>query len=188
MATRGTIFPRRRGLPRWLGRFGRVASCKPLGLIRGRPFRPFSRAFSSRSSAINRSCSATFLSNCTTSAFSASCDRSSMSAGAVTVRLNRPNPRRCKQNLNPSPGFCPCYESEGVKLWTPITIQRNGGYYTHDERSHLNHLPGAPRQRHRRDGRIVLVPSHQRAGDQYGRHGTLLAQQRPPRCQLLAHV
>ena len=32
-----------------------------------------------------------------------------MSTGAVTSRLNRTAPRRHKQNLNPRPGFCPCY-------------------------------------------------------------------------------
>jgi predicted amidohydrolase len=36
-------------------------------LIRGRPFKPLCRAFSSRSSAISRSCSAALPSNCTTS-------------------------------------------------------------------------------------------------------------------------
>ena len=42
---------------RW--RFGSVASSMPLGLITGRPFSPFSRAFSSRSAATTRFNSAT---------------------------------------------------------------------------------------------------------------------------------
>jgi hypothetical protein len=38
-----------------------------------------------------------------------------MSVGAVTVRLNRPDPRRRKQNLNPCPSFCPCYPTRYEK-------------------------------------------------------------------------
>src|SRR5712671_6736385 len=37
-------------------------------------------------------------------------------------------------------------EFGGGQAWTLINIQRKGGYYTHDERSHLNHPPDAPRQ------------------------------------------
>src|SRR6516164_9125461 len=99
-------------MPRLPGGLGSLAGSMPLGLIRGRPFRPFSRAFSWRSSAISRSCSATLLSSCTTSAFSAASDRPSMSAGTGTSRLNRTTPRRHKQNLNRRPGFCPCYEND----------------------------------------------------------------------------
>src|SRR5512133_1241077 len=45
-ATRGVILPRRRRLPRLPGGLGSPAGSMLLGLIRGRPFRPLSRAFS----------------------------------------------------------------------------------------------------------------------------------------------
>ena len=32
-----------------------------------------------------------------------------MSVGVLTVRLNRPHPRRRKQNLKQCPEFCSCY-------------------------------------------------------------------------------
>src|SRR5690349_13706375 len=41
MLTRGAVLPRRRSLP-GPGGFGRVASSMPLGVISGRPLRPFS--------------------------------------------------------------------------------------------------------------------------------------------------
>jgi hypothetical protein len=36
-------------------------------------------------------------------------DRHQGQPGAVTGSLDRPAPRRRKQRLNRSPGFCPCY-------------------------------------------------------------------------------
>lgn len=52
------------------------------GLMFGRPFRPFSRAFSSRNSNTARVKSATLLTSSTTIAFNSAFDRPSKSAGA----------------------------------------------------------------------------------------------------------
>jgi hypothetical protein len=46
----------------------------------------------------------------------ASSDKPSMSAGAVTVRLNRPTPRRRKQNLNPRRRFCPPLRTRAAEV------------------------------------------------------------------------
>ena len=91
------------------GGFGAVPFSMPLGLIFGRPFKPFSRAISSRCSATMRSSSVTLPSSFTTSSCSSPCDRPDISGGAVTRSLNRAAPRRSKQKITPRPGFCPGY-------------------------------------------------------------------------------
>jgi transposase len=109
--TRGVTLPRPRRAARLSGSFGVVPFSIPLGLISGRPFKPFSRATSSPNFAIARFCSAFSLSSFKTSCRSSAFDRPEISGTAIT-RLNRTVPRRGKQNINPCPVFCPCYESE----------------------------------------------------------------------------
>ena len=53
-ATRGVALPRPRCLPGLPMRFGSVPFSMPLGLIEGRPFKPFTRAISSRCAATIR--------------------------------------------------------------------------------------------------------------------------------------
>ncbi|MGH8269185.1 MAG: hypothetical protein ACRES1_03910, partial [Steroidobacteraceae bacterium] len=79
----------------------------PLGLISGLPFSPFSRAISSRSSAITRLCSAFSPSSFTTNRFSSARGRPSISGKATTVNLNQAAPRRRKQKNTPARTYAP---------------------------------------------------------------------------------
>ena len=107
--TRGVDLPRPRRLPR-CGRFGVVACSMPLGLIAGRPFRPFSRAFSSRWSATTRFSSATSPSSFTTRASSSARDRLDRSPAGGTPSENGSSPASGKAQKSTRPGFCPGYE------------------------------------------------------------------------------
>ena len=92
----------------------RALSCSsiPLGLMAGRPFRPFNRAISSRCSAMMRSSAVTLPGSFTTSSCSAPCDRPDIAGEAVPSSLNRVAPRRSKQEISPRPGFCPAYDAQ----------------------------------------------------------------------------
>ena len=103
---------------RWLRR---VPFLIPLGLIAGRPFKPFSRAISSRCSATIRLRSATSPSSFTTSCSSSACDRPDSSGGVVTSRLNRVAPPRRNHFLRHRPRFCPSYTQKGVTIRSRIT-------------------------------------------------------------------
>ena len=88
-STRGWTLPRRRRLS-WLpGLAGSVAFSIPLGLISGRPFRPFSRATSSRSSTFVRLSAATSSNSRTTSSFNWVVVSSSRPGGGLTHRSSR---------------------------------------------------------------------------------------------------
>ena len=78
----------------------------PLGLIDGRPLSPFSRASSSRNSAISCFCSEISANNFNTNSRHSG-GRPSRSGGVVTATLNQVAPRRGKQILSPRPLFCP---------------------------------------------------------------------------------
>jgi hypothetical protein len=86
-------------------RRGRVSI--PLGLIVGQPFKPFSRAISSRCSPTTRSSSATLPSSCTTSRRSSAFDKPVIAGGSLTISLNQADPRRRKQNVSSRPDFRP---------------------------------------------------------------------------------
>ena len=68
-----------------------------------------------------------------------------MSAGAVTSRLNRTARRRHKQNLNPCPGFCPCYRIGA--------LEHSGGIAGRNSRA--LQLPSSSRTRLARCRRLV---------------------------------
>ena len=107
--TRGRTLPRPKRFSCLSGLPGSVALSMPLGLMSGRPFSPFSRAISSRCSAIVRSSSASFANTLATNSRSWIDDRPSSSTGGRTHRLNPTRPRRGKHEMQPRPGFCPCY-------------------------------------------------------------------------------
>src|SRR5690242_12175002 len=102
---RGADLPRLRCLLR-RDDFGVVAFSIPLGLIVGRPFKPFSRAISSRCSPTTRPSSATLPSSCTTSCRSSAFDKPVIVGGSLTISLNQADPRRRKQNVSSRPDFC----------------------------------------------------------------------------------
>ena len=119
--TRGTILPRRRRLAPLAPGFAVVASSMPLGLIRGRPFRPFKRAISSRNSAFCRFSSAFSASSINQSCFSSG-GRPSISGGATTKSLNRVAPRRGKRKISPRPPFCPSYRLSDCRRTNRLSI------------------------------------------------------------------
>ena len=135
--TRGDDLPRPRCLPP-RGSFGVVPLSIPLGLISGRPFRPFSRAISSRCSATIRLRSATSPSSFNTSCCSSPCDRPDISGGMVTSSLNQAAARRRKQNISSRPRFCPITE-KSLKLFTklrntlPTGLSWNGRLISHEK-------------------------------------------------------
>jgi hypothetical protein len=84
------LSPPPRRLPSSDGGFGSLAFSIPLGgLIRGRPFKPFKRAISSRCSLTVRLISAISPSSRTTRAFSSPFDRPSMSPASAIPRMNQ---------------------------------------------------------------------------------------------------
>src|SRR6202044_2425360 len=105
-----------------------VVPCSiPLGLIAGRPFKPFSRAISSRCSATIRLRSATSPSSFTTSCSSSACDRPDSSGGVVTSRLNRVVPCRRNHFLRHRPRFCPSYTGGALSAGCIGSVGRHLG-------------------------------------------------------------
>src|SRR5208282_3501849 len=107
--TRGVTLPRPRRLARLPPGFCLVGSSMPLGLITGRPLRPFSRAISSRCAATSRFSSATSPNSSTTSASNSGRGRPGRSAGGDMHQPNRTGSRRGKRKNARRPGFCPAY-------------------------------------------------------------------------------
>ena len=107
--TRDVTLPRRRRLTRLPPRFNPVAFSIPLGLIDGRPLRPFSRAISSR-------CTSTICFSSATSP-SSSTNRASSSARGKSERLavgGIPQPSLTARvgasgKIKATPGLCPDY-------------------------------------------------------------------------------
>ena len=112
---RGADLPRLPRLP-CCGDFGAVPLSMPLGLMSGRPFKPFRRAISSRCSPTTRLSSVTSPSNCTTSCSSSSRDRLDSEGGTFTHRLNRRAPRRGKRKISFARSFAPATPQPGNLL------------------------------------------------------------------------
>ena len=111
--TRGVTLPRLRRLARLPLGFAAVAFSMPLGLIDGRPFKPFRRAISSRWAATTCFSSRTSPSSATNWAFSSARGRPGRSVGGGMSPPNRTAPRRGKPENHRRPGFCPGYLLKG---------------------------------------------------------------------------
>src|SRR5271166_4265130 len=98
----------------------------PLGLIDGRPFRPFSRAISSRCAATITFRSETSPSSSTTRASSSARGRPDGSEGVDMQRANRTRPRRGKLKNRRCPGFCPYYDAD-IQRHLVSNSPRSGG-------------------------------------------------------------
>src|ERR1700729_4188124 len=116
MLTRGVTLPRNRRFP-LLGLGGSVPLSMPLGLMSGRPFRPFRRAISSR-------CSASVFSNAATLPNSSASRASSSArlsperlAGGGTFARNRTESSRSKRKMRGRPHFCPSYVYPKTEKW-----------------------------------------------------------------------
>src|SRR5208282_2815424 len=113
--TRGVTLPRNRRFPFVAGFSGSVALSMPLGLILGRPFRPFRRAISSRCSLTVCFRAATSPNSSTSRASSSGRLRSARLGGGGTSAKNRTESSRGKRKMPPCPHFCPCY-ADGLEL------------------------------------------------------------------------
>src|ERR1700722_10055101 len=107
--------PRRGGVHGFEG-FAFALPLGLLGLMSGRPFKPFNRAISSRCAITVRLRSETRPNNSTTSAFNSGAERPSMSGGGMPTRNQ--NPTDLGIPIIPArPDFCPCYgRGEAVRL------------------------------------------------------------------------
>src|ERR1700722_7606999 len=113
--------PRRGGVHGFEG-FAFAMPLGLLGLMSGRPFKPFNRAISSRCAITVRLRSETRPNNSTTSAFNSGAERPSMSGGGMPTRNQ--NPTDLGIPIIPArPDFCPCYRKNlenSVFLENPI--------------------------------------------------------------------
>src|SRR4051812_49423582 len=121
--TRGVTLPRPRRLPRWPPDLRSVASSMPLGLMVGPPFRPLSRAISSRCAATSRFSSATSPSNWTTKASSSARDKPDRSLGGdmpqpIVLRRVAPSPRS-----GAARGYAPVTHATGLSPETDAAIR-----------------------------------------------------------------
>src|SRR5512134_1108805 len=105
--TRGVSLPRPRRSPRAPCDAGVVAFSMPLGLMSGRPFRPFSRAISMRCFETIRLRSATSPSTRTTRAFRSAADSASRLRGLAIHRMNQKPPCRGNKKYSRATGFAP---------------------------------------------------------------------------------
>src|SRR5271165_3540647 len=116
MLTRGVTLPRNRRFPFLAGFGGSVALSMPLGLIGGRPFRPFRRAISSHCSLTVCFRAATSPNTLTSRASSAGRVRSERLGGSGTSVRNRTESSRGKEKIGLCPRFCPYYADAGQTL------------------------------------------------------------------------
>src|SRR4051812_38730505 len=110
MMTRGVTLPRNRRFAFSPSLTGSVAWSMPLGLMAGRPFKPFRRAISARCSATVFSSAATLPNSSTSSASSSGRLRSAKDGGGGTSTQNRTPSSRGKRKMSGYPRFCPSYE------------------------------------------------------------------------------
>src|SRR5271170_7661257 len=115
MRTRGVTLPRNRRLP-LLGFGGSVSLSMPLGLIVGRPFKPFSRAISSRCSPATCFRAATSPNSSTSKASSSARLSPERLAGGSTFARNRTESSRSKRKMQARPYFCPSYLGNELEL------------------------------------------------------------------------
>src|ERR1700674_1020255 len=90
------------------------------GLMSGRPFRPFSRAFSSRNSTTVRVSSATRPSSSATRAFNSAFDRPSKSGGGIPTR----NPKSAALGIGRQVGESICHTPSNhtlARTFAPLT-------------------------------------------------------------------
>src|SRR3979411_3166513 len=112
MQTRGVTLPRNRRFCFLAGCGGSVALSMPLGLILGRPFRPFRAAISSRSWPTTCFRAATSPNSLTTRALSsARLSPERLDGGGTSVK-NPTEPSRCKKKMQDCLHFRPCYFSK----------------------------------------------------------------------------
>src|SRR5271166_1160487 len=109
MMTGGVTLPRNRRFPFLAGLGGSVAWSMPLGLMAGRPFRPFRRAISSRSSLTICFRAAISPDSSTSRASSSGRLSSERDGGGGTSVKNPTESSRGKRKMQAHPHFCPCY-------------------------------------------------------------------------------
>jgi hypothetical protein len=106
--------PRRFAVP---STAGRLALSIPLGveggLISGRPFKPFRRAISARSSIIVAPSAPTRFKSSTTRTRNSAVDKASISGGRFITRMNQNPTGKPTKISTRRPGFCPYYSSPG---------------------------------------------------------------------------